>query len=54
MKVYYVMEYYDGNTLEYNLYTRQNSVFPEDQIRFHVAEIISGLMFLHQSFVKHW
>ena len=47
------MEFYDGNTLARNLYSRPDPRFPEEQIRFHLAEIICGLFFLHRIFVVH-
>ena len=47
------MEFYNGDTLANNLYNRRIPTFPEDQIRYHLAEIISALLFLHKIFVKH-
>ena len=47
------MEFYSGDTLANNLYRRDTPVFPENQIRFHVAEITCGILFLLKNFIIH-
>ena len=50
---YFVMEYYDGDTLEFFLQRNRNRVFTKDEILSIMMPILEGLKFVHKKGYLH-
>ncbi|OCT71688.1 hypothetical protein XELAEV_18034667mg [Xenopus laevis] len=48
---FYVMEYLSGGSLEYEL--KRHGILPIERVRFHSAEMICGLQYLHEIGIIH-
>jgi novel protein kinase C epsilon type len=46
-RLYFVMEYVQGKDLLY--YVNEQGAFPEERVRFHSAEIVLALIFMHKN-----
>lgn len=46
-RLYFVMDYIQGRDLLY--YVNEEGAFPEDRVRFHAAEIVLALMYMHKN-----